>query len=148
MDFYGIDFLRGHSGIIDYIWYLLIFSLLVILLIVLGLSLRHRLKTKYRELSLIVLLLLMFSLGIQYSNYKINQSKQSQSSQMVSFLQSLSKSQEVSIDDIYVNSTQFSDGVTVLINDKYYKVTLNIDQKTYILTETYLIDSKVNIISK
>ena len=35
-----------------------------------------------------------------------------------------------------------------LINDKYYKVTLNIDQKTYILTETYLIDSKVNIISK
>ena len=90
----------------------------------------------------------MFSLGIQYSNYKINQSKQSQSSQMVSFLQSLSKSQEVSIDDIYVNSTQFSDGVTVLINDKYYKVTLNIDQKTYILTETYLIDSKVNIISK
>lgn len=148
MDFYGIDFLRGHSEITDYIWYILIFSLLVVLLIVLGLSLRHRLNTKYRELSLIVLLLLMFSLGVQYSNYKINQSKRSQSSQMVAFLQSLSKSQEVSVTDIYANSTQFNDSVIVLINDKYYRVTFDADQKTYTLTDTYLVDSKVNIIKK
>ena len=68
MDLFGIEFLKEHTGLIDYIWYILIFGLLIILLFVFGLALKHRMKTKYRELSLIVLLLLMFSLGIQYSN--------------------------------------------------------------------------------
>ncbi|CAM3218405.1 DUF3290 family protein [Lactococcus laudensis] len=148
MDFFGIEFLKEHSGLIDYIWYILIFGLLIILLFVFGLALKHRMKTKYRELSLIVLLLLMFSLGIQYSNYKMYQSRQSQSSQMVLFMQSLAQSKETSINNIYVNSTQYSDGIIVLIDDKYYKVTINPDQKSYTLTDAYIFDNKVNIINK
>lgn len=148
MDFFGIEFLKKQSGLIDYVWYIFIFMLLIILLVILGLSLRDRLKTKYRELSLIIFLLLLFSLGIQYSNYKIYRSKDSQSSQMVSFLTSLSHSKKININNIYVNTTQFTDGIIVKIDSHYYKVSINADQKTYILTETFLINNHVNIIKK
>lgn len=67
---------------------------------------------------------------------------------MVLFMQSLAQSKETSINNIYVNSTQYSDGIIVLIDDKYYKVTINPDQKSYTLTDAYIFDNKVNIINK
>ena len=82
----------------------------------------------------------MFALGVQYSDYETNQTKHSQSSQMVSFIKGLAKQENIDTDDISVNATQFSDGIIVKLNDKFYKVSLSSDQNSYTLTETYLIN--------
>ncbi len=53
MNFYDIGFLKTQAGLTDYLWYIFIFSSLILLVVVFSLYLKHRIKTKYRDLSLI-----------------------------------------------------------------------------------------------
>lgn len=144
MTFYGIDYLERQSNINDYLKYLIIFGSLLILIFVFSLYMRHRIQTKYRDLSIIFFLILMFALGVQYSDYQTNLTKHSQSSQMVNFVKSLAKQESVDTTDIFVNGTQFSDGIIIKIDKKFFKVTLSNDQSSYTLTESYLIDKNAN----
>lgn len=108
-----------------------------------SLYLRHRINTKYRDLSIIFSLTLLFALGVQFSDYQMNKTKHSQSSQMVNFIKGISKQENRNLNEIYANATQFSDGIIVKIDDKFYKVSLSADQNSYTLTETYLINTNV-----
>ena len=144
MNFYGINFLENQSNINDYLKYFLIFGSLVLLILVFSLYLRHRINTKYRDLSIIFSLTLLFALGVQYSDYQMNQTKHSQSSQMVNFVKGLAKQENIDANELYASATQFSDGIIVKINEKFYKVSLSNDQNSYTLTETYLINDNIS----
>ena len=148
MNFYDIGFLKTQAGLTDYLWYIFIFGSLILLIVVFSLYLKHRIKTKYRDFSLIFFLFLILSLGIQYSNYQVNQSRHSQSSQMVSFVEQFADNMKVDQKDILVSSTQLTDGIIVKVKDDFYTVNLNADQQSYTVTETHLLNNKINIISK
>ncbi|BAV01540.1 DUF3290 domain-containing protein [Lactococcus formosensis] len=148
MNFYDISFLKTQAGLTDYLWYIFIFGSLILLIVVFSLYLKHRIKTKYRDLSLIFFLFLILSLGIQYSNYQVNQSRHSQSSQMVNFVEQFADNMKVEQKDILVSSTQLTDGIIVKVKDDFYTVNLNADQQSYTITETHLLNNKINIISK
>lgn len=148
MNFYDISFLKTQAGLTDYLWYIFIFGSLILLIVVFSLYLKHRIKTKYRDLSLIFFLFLLLSLGIQYSNYQVNQSRHSQSSQMVNFVEQFADNMKVEQKDILVSSTQLTDGIIVKVKDDFYTVNLNADQQSYTITETHLLNNKINIISK
>lgn len=94
MKFYDIEFLKSQAGLSDYLRYIFIFGSLVVLVIVFAIYIKHRIKTKYRDLSIILLLFIILEIGIQYSNYQINQSKHTQSSQMVDLLKESLKTKE------------------------------------------------------
>lgn len=143
MNFYGINYLQAQSNIDDYLKYVFIFGSLVILVIVFGLYMRHRLQTKYRDLSIIFLLLLLFALGVQYSDYQNNQVRHSRFSQMVNFVQGIAKEQAVEVEEIFVSSTQLVDGTLVKIGENFYKVNLSADQGSYTLTRAYLMNEKI-----
>ncbi|WP_368562355.1 DUF3290 domain-containing protein [Enterococcus faecalis] len=143
MNFYGIDFLENQSNLNDYLKYFLIFGSLMLLILAFSLYLRHRINTKYRDLSIIFSLTLVFALGVQYSDYQTNQTKHSQSSQMVNFIKSIAKQENKNRNEIYANATQFSDGIIVKIDEKFYKVSLSSDQNSYTLTETYLLNENI-----
>ena len=104
MNFYDIEFLKSQSGINDYIRYIFIFASLTVLVIIFSIYIRHKIKTKYRDLSIILLLFIILELGIQYSNYIGFQSKQNQSSQMVAFIENVAKNQKVDIDKVLVKN--------------------------------------------
>lgn len=91
MKFYSIDYLQMQSNINDYLKYIVIFSTLFILIVVFSLYMRHRLQTKYRDLTIIVFLFLLFISGVQYADYTDSQNIHSQSSQMVNFVRLLSQ---------------------------------------------------------
>lgn len=146
MRFYGIDYLQTQSNINDYLKYIIIFSALFILIVVFSLYMRHRLQTKYRDLTIIVFLFLLFISGVQYADYTDSQNFHSQSSQMVNFVKLLSKEKEVSVNVIFSSSVQLSDGIIVKINDLYYRVNLSPDQKTYGLVEVSLVNPDIEII--
>ena len=148
MNFYDIGFLKAQAGLTDYLWYIFIFGSLILLIVVFSLYLKHRIKTKYRDLSFIFFLFLILSLGIQYSNYQVNQSRHSQSSQMVNFVEQFADNMKVEQKDILVSSTQLTDGIIVKVKDDFYTVNLNADQQSYTITETHLLNNKINIISK
>lgn len=146
MRFYDIAYLQMQSSINDYLKYIIIFSALFILIIVFSLYMRHRLQTKYRDLTIIVFLFLLFISGVQYADYTDSQNIHSQSSQMVNFVRLLSHEKNVSMDSIFSSSVQLSDGIIVKINDVYYRVNLSPDQKTYSLVEVSLVNPDIEII--
>ena len=146
MRFYGIAYLQMQSNINDYLKYIIIFSALFILIVVFSLYMRHRLQTKYRDLTIIVFLFLLFISGVQYADYTDSQNIHSQSSQMVNFVRLLSHEKNVSMDSIFSSSVQLSDGIIVKINDVYYRVNLSPDQKTYSLVEVALVNPDIEII--
>jgi len=145
LNFYGIDYLESQSNLNDYIKYFFIFGALIVMIIAFSLYMRHRIQTKYRDLSIITFLLLLFLLGVQYSDYTQNQSKNSQSSQMVNFVKQISKEKGVDKKEILVSSTQLVDGTLVKIEDKYYKTILSTDQNSYVLEEAHLMNSDIII---
>lgn len=148
MNFYGINYLESQSDINDYLRYFLIFGSLFLLVIVFILYLRHRIKTKYRDLSIIFLLLLIFASGVQYSDYQSNQAKHNQSSQMVNLVQNLAKEKKIDESDIFVNSTQLVDGIMIKIKKNYFRVNLSSDQSSFTLEKAYLINQNIVLNNK
>jgi len=146
MRFYSIDYLQMQSNINDYLKYIIIFSTLFILIVVFSLYMRHRLQTKYRDLTIITFLFLLFLSGVQYADYTDSQNIHSQSSQMVNFVRLLSQEKEVNVNSIFSSSVQLSDGIVIKINNFYYRVNLSPDQKTYSLVEVSLVNPDIEII--
>lgn len=146
MNFYGIEYLKSQSNLNDYLKYFFIFALLIGLVIVFSFYVRHQIQTKYRELSIIIFLSLLFVLGVQYSNYQLNQNQHPQSSQMVHFVEQVAQEKKVSPEEVYVNGTQLADGTIVKIDEVFYKMSLSTDQQSYTLQETYLLTPTIEII--
>ncbi|MFT9011375.1 DUF3290 family protein, partial [Liquorilactobacillus satsumensis] len=94
---------------------------------------------------IIVFLLLLFMLGLQYSDYTQAKNQHAQSFQMVTFITQIAQEKHVRKKTIFVNSTQLSDGIVVKLKNAYYRVNLNANQTDYTLTRTHLIDSQINI---
>ncbi|MEX9947816.1 DUF3290 domain-containing protein [Providencia sp. wls1914] len=148
MNFYGIDYLQAQSNINDYLKYIVIFGTLFALIIFFILYMRHRLQTKYRDLTIIAFLFLLFISGIQYQDYTDSQNIHSKSSQMVNFVRLLSKEKGVDINSIFSNSVQLSDGIIIKIDDRYYRLHLSLDQQTYSLEKVWLTNPEIKIIKK
>lgn len=145
MTFYGINYIENQSSLNDYIKYGIIFLALIFMILAFSLYMRHRIQTKYRDLSIMLFLLLVFMLGVQYSDYAQNQSRYTQSSQMVAFVKEVAHEFDINQEDVLVNSVQLTDGVVVKIQDTYYTVNLSADQSSYRLTETYLMNTQVEV---
>ncbi|WP_230454711.1 DUF3290 family protein [Aggregatibacter aphrophilus] len=124
----------------DYLKYIAIFVALAALLLVTTLYLRHRLETKYRDLSIIFLLLIVLLLGLQYNQYQQNQAYADNTSRMVTFLNSVKEVKHVSSEEIRVNSLSLSNGMILNIQDKYYEVHFNNDFSAYSLSPINLVN--------
>lgn len=118
MKFYSIDYLQMQSNINDYLKYIVIFSTLFILIVVFSLYMRHRLQTKYRDLTIIVFLFcssfLVFSMLIILivKIYIPNPRK------WLILLGSYHK-KDVNVNAIFSSSVQLSDGIIVKIGDVF-----------------------------
>lgn len=145
MTFYGLHYMQEQSALNDYVKYFFIFASLFVLLIVFSLYMRHRMKTKYRDLSIIALLFLLFVSGVQYADYTQSENRLSQSSQLVNFVQRLAADQHVEEDAV---ALQLADGVLVAFNDHYYRVSLNADFSAYTLEEAYLTTTDITKIEE
>ncbi|GCF95618.1 hypothetical protein NRIC_35090 [Enterococcus florum] len=143
MNFYGINFIENQTNVNDYIKYGIIFLAIIFLIVVFSLYMRHRLQTKYRDLSILLLLVLLFMMGVQYSDYSQNKSRYTQSSQMVAFIKEVANEFNVAQRDVLVNSMQLTDGVVVKIDEAYYTVNLSMDQGSYRLSKTFLMNPQI-----
>src|SRR5699024_12217276 len=74
MDFYGFEYINQQSNINDYIKYAIIFLALVLFVLLFALYRKNHFQTKYRDLSILFFLILLFMLGIEWTDYQQNQS--------------------------------------------------------------------------
>lgn len=146
MQFFEYSYLVNQSHSNSYLKYLFILFLLFFLAFVTIKYAHNRINTKYRDLGLIFFLLLIFIIGLQFTNYTQGQSNLSQFSQTAKFVEKLSKDQNVSTNDIMVSSSSLADEMVVKIKNKYYLVNFNSDYSAYQLTSAQLMNSKTQLI--
>ena len=73
--------------------------------------------------------------------------QKSEATQIIPFIKSVAKDENVSTSDVLVNSTTLIDGMIVRINSKNidYQLKLNDDHNTYTLTQAHVIDHRVEV---
>lgn len=128
--------------------YYILIALLIVLILVALKQFRSKEKRKYRDLFILVTLLLVFLVGIQVNEYEVGKVNQSNSSQMLAFMENISKNQEVSKSRLAVNSKYIKDEMLIEVDDKIYQINMNTDLSSYKLEETFLINDKINLVKE
>ena len=145
MTFYTLQYLQNQREVNQLVIYSLgALGLLILLFAVLMYS-RNRFDTKYRDISIIMLLMMLFLFGLSYSNYEQHRTQTLSTSQVQPFLRSVARDEGVSTKDVAVNSRSLVDGIIVKIKDKYYRVELSVDRNSYELARTHLINKDITI---
>ena len=146
MTFYSADYLSQQGNVTSTLGIVMLLITFVLMAVGLVATMRHRLNTRYRDLTIIALLSFLFFAGIQYTDYQTMVTKNSQQSQMGTFATQFAENQNVSSKKVYFNSTTLTDGMLVKEGKKYYSITLSKDQKAYSLTRVYLFNEKVEVV--
>lgn len=145
MTFYTLQYLQNQREVNQLVIYSLgALGLLILLFAVLMYS-RNRFDTKYRDISIIMLLMMLFLFGLSYSNYEQHRTQTLSTSQVQPFLRSVARDEGVSTKDVAVNSRSLVDGIIVKVKDKYYRVELSVDRNSYKLARTHLINKDITI---
>lgn len=145
MTFYTLQYLQNQREVNQLVIYSLgALGLLILLFAVLMYS-RNRFDTKYRDISIIMLLVMFFLFGLSYSNYEQHRTQTLSTSQVQPFLRSVARDEGVSTKDVAVNSRSLVDGIIVKVKDKYYRVELSVDRNSYELARTHLINKDIMI---
>ena len=145
MTFYTLQYLQNQREVNQLVIYSLSALGLLILLFAVFMYSRNRFDTKYRDISIIMLLVMFFLFGLSYSNYKQHRTQTLSTSQVQPFLRSVARDEGVSTKDVAVNSRSLVEGIIVKVKDKYYRVELSVDRNSYELARTHLINKDITI---
>nr|WP_252896032.1 DUF3290 family protein [Veillonella rogosae] len=111
-------------------------------------SLRNGLTSRYRDLMVILSLIVVFFLGLEYQEYNRMKTYSEDSSRMAQFLHSFSTEQSVPSAQLAVNSLKIRNGMILKVNDIYYEVQFNPEFSTYTITRVYKVSSTDRIHDK
>lgn len=147
MTFYTIKYIQENQKNDRTIFYVLIFVAAIAMIIFTLLYLRDRFATRYRDLGIIALLFLLLFTGTQYEKYVQDNEQKSRSTQIIPFLKSVARDNNVKSSDVMANATTLQDGMIVRIDSKNkdYQLNLNDDNNSYTLTRAHVIDHKVEV---
>lgn len=145
MTFYTESYLVDHQHFNSLFNYAVIAILLIALIITLVVYSRHRLQTRYRDLSMIFVLILLFFTGLQVTNMEKSATTANQSSQMVPFIHAVAKDHHLKNSQVMVNSTTLTDGVIVRFNKKDYRVNMSPNSDNYTLERAHVVNHQVNV---
>ena len=145
MTFYTLQYLQNQREVNQLVIYSLSALGLLILLFAVLMYSRNRFDTKYRDISIIMLLMMLFLFGLSYSNYEQHRTQTLSTSQVQPFLRSVARDEGVSTKDVAVNSRSLVEGIIVKVKDKYYRVELSVDRNSYELAQTHLINKDITI---
>lgn len=145
MTFYTLQYLQNQREVNQLVIYSLSALGLLILLFAVFMYSRNRFDTKYRDISIIMLLMMLFLFGLSYSNYEQHRTQTLSTSQVQPFLRSVARDEGVSTKDVAVNSRSLVEGIIVKVKDKYYRVELSVDRNSYELARTHLINKDITI---
>lgn len=145
MNFYNLEYITQHQSFNLVVRSVILILLLGIVILTSIHYMRNRIKTRLRDISIGIVVLMFILLGIQVEDYMQNNQYFSQSQVLVKFIESVATDNDISSDDVLVNSTTLKDGIIVRYNEEDYTVHLNDDNNSYTLERTHVIDHHVYI---
>lgn len=147
MTFYTINYIQNNQNTDRAIFYILMLIAAGAMIIFTILYLRDRFATRYRDLGIIALLFLLLFVGTQYEKYTQINMQKSQATQIIPFIKSVARDENVKTSDVLVSSTTLVNGMIVRIDSKNidYQLNLNEDRNTYTLAQAHVIDHRVDV---
>lgn len=147
MNFYTLTYITAHQSIDSSVRGVAIIIFLVVALIFSIFYLRNRIRTRWRDFGIGMLVLSLVLLGVQLEQYSILSLRTSQSQRLVDFMQGVADDENETIDNVLVSSTSLADGMIVRLDDRNedYIVHLNDDNNSYTLEQTHIIDHHVYV---
>ncbi|CAH1851677.1 DUF3290 family protein [Convivina praedatoris] len=147
MNLYTYNFLNQNHSTMDYIFLFLVIGVGLIFAFSVYKYLKNRSDLKFRDLFILLSLVVAFIIGVQINN--INSNSLSNSHEVAHLLKQISHDQNVSTNDIYADSTNLSDGMLIKVKNQYYTVQLDNKHTGYRLAETKSLASEnINYITK
>lgn len=137
MDFYTLAYVESQAAA-GQTWGFIIIVAVLLALLILGVQiLRNGFTSRYRDLMIILSLIVMFLLGLEYQEYNRMKTYSEDSSRMAQFLHSFSSDRSVPSDQLAVNSLKIRNGMILKVSDAYYEVQFNPEFSTYTITRVY-----------
>lgn len=143
MNFYNLDYITQHQAFNLVLRSVILIVLLAIVMLTSLHYMRNRLKTRLRDISIGIVVLMFILLGIQVEDYMQNNHDFSQSQVLVKFIKSVATDNDLKPEDVLVNSTTLKDGIIVRYNKEDYTVHLNDGNNSYTLERTHVIDHRI-----
>ena len=123
MKFYSYEYLLRRIEVTN--WLQITFAAIsaLLLLFALLMSFRDKKTSKYRELSLIALLLVVIAIGVHINNYQSHKRIDDQYSTALRVVEQVSELLGVDKDELYINTQAARDGAIVKTkDDRYYRI--------------------------
>ena len=140
MTFYTIEYLSQRHSWMETATTIVIALLVAIFAIFAVLYFKNNLKSKYRDLSVMMLLLVAFVVGIQYQDMNQIKSQSAQKEQVVRLLKSVAHAKDVKYNRVSINRVNLNSNLIVKVDNVFYRVNLSADQSNYTLEKTNLLD--------
>ena len=140
MKFYSYDYLQSKLQQNNLISYIIIAVLIVILCITLIKYYKNRQDTKYRELSIILILSTLLAVGISINEYKSNAVSSNQYKSSIHFIEKISNDLNTDKTHIYINSEASIENSFVKVDNAYYRVISSGKKDEYLLEKIELVD--------
>ena len=140
MKFYSYDYLQSKLQQNNLISYIIIAVLIVILCITLIKYYKNRQDTKYRELSIILVLSTLLVVGVSINEYKSNAVSSNQYKSSIHFIEKISNDLNTDKTHIYINSEASIENSFVKVDNTYYRVISSGKKDEYLLEKIELVD--------
>jgi len=140
MKFYSYDYLQSKLQQNNLISYIIIAVLIVILCITLIKYYKNRQDTKYRELSIILVLSTLLAVGVSINEYKSNAVSSNQYKSSIHFIEKISNDLNIDKTHIYINSEASIENSFVKVDNTYYRVISSGKKNEYLLEKIELVD--------
>ena len=140
MKFYSYDYLQSKLQQNNLLSYIIIGVLIVILCITLIKYYKNRQDTKYRELSIILVLSTLLAVGVSVNEYKSNAVSSNQYKSSIHFIEKISNDLNIDKTHIYINSEASIENSFVKVDNTYYRVISSGKKDEYLLEKIELVD--------
>ncbi|KRO09098.1 hypothetical protein IV64_GL000225 [Lactiplantibacillus xiangfangensis] len=148
MTFYSYGYL-AHQNSNHILFQLAVISIIIVIIAFLSwLWYRHKTDLKYRDLFIIMVLVLLLLVGIQVNEWQTLQSSFTQKSQVTQIMQRVAKEKGVAKTTVWSNTSTVSSGMLIKVQDQIYNVTINPDGNSYTLTTATPIQQPLNYVKE
>lgn len=143
MKFYSYEYLQSKIEQNNIVGIVIVGVLLLVLLFSIAKYYKNKQDTKYRELSIILVLGTILAVTIGIGNYQDKSISSNQYRSSVQFIEKIADHLNVEKTRIYINSEVSIENSFVKIDDSYYRVISSGKKDDYLLEKINLIDPVV-----
>ncbi len=143
MKFYSYEYLQSKIEQNNLVGIVIVGLLLLVLLFSLVKYYKNKQDTKYRELSIILVLGTLLAITVSITNYKDKSISSNQYRSSVQFIDKIAEHLNIEKTRIYINSEASIENSFVKVDDTYYRVISSGKKDEYLLEKIELVDPVV-----